>query len=71
MVPNSALELRNRVPTTPYKADNWYSALKSAHILSHFHDVPLGLHQGFVVDFPIISHIQLPPNKISINLYVH
>ena len=68
-VPNSAQELRSHPPTTPYKANEWHRALKSADILSCFHLIPSGLRHGFVVDFPPITRVQSPHNKFSVATY--
>lgn len=70
MVPNSAQELRNRAPTTPYKANEWLNALMNVGILPRFHKIPIGLCNGFIVDFPTIATVQSLPNKDSINIYV-
>jgi hypothetical protein len=61
---------RNNPPTTPYKPNEWHAALQNAGLLTRFHSVPTGLHEGLSVDFPIISRIQNPPNKESVELYL-
>jgi hypothetical protein len=52
-----------------YKVDEWHSALKSASLLTRFYKIPIGFHEGFHVDFPIIDRVQTPPNKDSVNIY--
>jgi hypothetical protein len=62
---------RNNPPTTPYKPNEWHAALQNAGLLTRFHSVPTGLHEGLSVDFPIIARIQNPPNKESVELYLN
>jgi hypothetical protein len=61
--------LRTLFPSTLYKADEWDRALQAANLFFRFIDVPTGLHNGFLVDFPSISHTQSPPNKDSFLTY--
>jgi hypothetical protein len=68
--PSSVPKPRNNLPTTPYKPNEWHAALQNAGLLTCFHSVLTGLHEGFSVDFPIISRIQNPPNKESVELYL-
>jgi hypothetical protein len=68
--PSSVPKPRNNLPTTPYKPNEWHATLQNAGLLTCFHSVPTGLHEGFSVDFPIISRIQNPPNKESVKLYL-
>jgi hypothetical protein len=68
---SSVVKPKDSPPMTPYKPNEWHVALESAGLLTQFHDVPTGLCEGFTVDFPIISRIQNPPNKESVNLYLN
>ena len=70
MVPSIALEQRTRYPSTPYKVDAWEQALHNANIFLCFIDIPTGLRNGFLVDFPSLSHTQAPPNKDSVLMYI-
>jgi hypothetical protein len=69
--PSSVPKLRNNLPTTPYKPNEWHVALQNAGLLTRFHSVPTGLYKGFSVDFPMISRTQNPPNKESVELYLN
>jgi hypothetical protein len=52
---SSVPELRYHLLMTPYKPSEWLHALKITNLLPHFHKVPIGLYEGFIVDFPTIS----------------
>ena len=69
MEPNAVLERRKLKPFTPYNADAWEQALREANILSRFVKIPEGFRLGFILDFPIITIVQSPPNKDSVNEY--
>jgi hypothetical protein len=69
MGPRDALELRQCEPLTPYKIEAWTKELQSAGLLPCFAKILLSLKEGFILKFPHISHIQLPPNKPSIATY--
>jgi len=66
---SAVLERRKLKPLTPYKADAWERALHDAKALGRFAKVPEGLRSGFAIDFPLITHVQSPPNKDSITEY--
>ena len=57
-----ALVCRRHSPLTPYKVKAWEQELKHFH-LPCFVNIPKGLRSGFVLNFPIIAHLQVPPNK--------
>jgi hypothetical protein len=67
--PTNALARRIRFPTTPYKPDAWETALQAANLLRRFSHIPLGFHNGFIINFPRISRVQIPPNKDSVALH--
>ena len=69
MEPSAVLVQRTCSPLTPYKAAVWEKALHEANIFFHFIVIPSGLHNGFLVDFPTVSHTQCPPNKESVHTY--
>jgi hypothetical protein len=69
MEPSAVLERRRLKPLTPYNADAWERALREANILSRFVKIPEGFWSGFILDFPIITIVQTPPNKDSVNEY--
>ena len=69
MEPSVALVLRKLKALTPYKADAWAQALQAAGVSTRFARVPEGLRSGFLLDFPLISHVQSPANKESIVTY--
>ena len=62
---NTVLEQRTRSLLTLYKADAWEYALRKAGLFLCFIQVPSGMCNGFLVDFPALSNIQSPPNKDS------
>jgi hypothetical protein len=70
MEPSAVLVLRKYKPLTPYIAEAWERALCDAKVLDHFAKIPEGFRTGFILDFPIISHVQIPLNKDSINQYL-
>jgi hypothetical protein len=67
--PTNALTRRIHFPTTPYKPDAWEAALQAANLLRRFSHIPLGFRHGFIINFPCISRVQIPPNKDSIALH--
>jgi hypothetical protein len=67
--PTNALVHRTCFPTTPYKPDAWEAALRVADPLCCFSHIPAGFRNGFIINFPPISHVQIPPNKESISYY--
>jgi hypothetical protein len=69
MEPSAVLEHRRSNPLTPYIADEWERALREANALERFIKVPEGFRSGFFLDFPLITHIQSPPNKVSVDEY--
>lgn len=66
---SDALARRKLNPHTPYIASVWEKYLRAAKALNRFSKVPEGFRSGFHLDFPIITHVQIPPNKDSINQY--
>lgn len=64
-----ALALRKHTPLTPYKVDAWERELGHLHLSSRFAVIPEGLRSGFSLNFPTISHLQIPPNKSSVFTY--
>ena len=66
---NIAPGLRTPSAPTPYKADVWEHALCKAGLFLRFMQVPSGMRNGFLVDFPTLSNIQSPPNKESASMY--
>lgn len=68
--PSAALVLRTHFPSTPYKVDEWDRALRAANLFIRFIDIPTGFCNGFLVDFPLISHTQIPPNRSSFSTYI-
>ena len=69
MEPTSALAHKIRFPTTLYQPDAWETALRTANLLHRFSHIPPGFRNGFIINFPHISHVQIPPNKDSVSLY--
>ena len=69
MEPTDALVRRIHSPITPYKPDAWEVALQAADPLRRFAHIPTGFRNGFIINFPRISHVQIPPNKDSVTLY--
>jgi hypothetical protein len=67
--PTNALARRICFPTTPYKPDAWETALQAANLLRRFSHIPLGFRNGFIINFPRISRVQIPPNKDSVALH--
>ena len=63
------LALRKQRPRTPYKAEAWEQALRRAGLLEHFSSIPSGLHKGFTVGYPMLDHVQTPPNSTSLSVY--
>ena len=55
----------------PYKPAAWLEVLQQAGLVEHFSTIPDGLHFGFTVGYPPISHVQNPPNSTSISFYSH
>jgi hypothetical protein len=55
-------------PRTPYKVIAWECALLDANLLDRFHKLLNGFRHGFNLDFPLISHVQSPPNEDSVIL---
>ena len=66
---NIAPGLRTPSALTPYKADVWEHTLHKAGLFLRFMQVPSGMCNGFLVDFPTLSNIQSPPNKESASTY--
>ena len=69
MEPTSAHAHRTCFPTTLYKPDTWEVVLRAADPLRRFSHIPAVFHNGFIINFPPISHVQIPPNKESVSLY--
>ena len=69
MEPSAAPELRTLSPPMPYKADSWKHALHEAGLFICFIQVPSGICNGFLIDFPTLSSTQSPPNKDSVLMY--
>ena len=67
----AALELRKQEPLTPYRHKAWEASLSHFGLLQHFAKVPAGLHTGFILNFPLISQTQAPPNRPSIIMHIH
>ena len=67
----AALELRKWEPLTPYRHKAWEASLSHFGLLQHFAKVSVGLHTGFVLNFPLISQTQAPPNRPSIIMHIH
>jgi len=67
MEPNAAL--KQRILSMP-KADAWKLALYNADLFLCFVQVPSGLCNSFLVDFPLLSISQCPPNKDSVLMYI-
>ena len=65
----TALERRKLVPLTPYKADAWMENLRHFGLLHRFTKVTDGLRFGFILNFPLIAHVQSPPNNSSIVIH--
>ena len=63
------LMLRKQWPRMPYKAEAWKQALRRAGLLEHFSSIPSGLHKGFTVGYPMLDHVQTPPNSTSLSVY--
>lgn len=61
-----ALVRRRHSPLTPYKVEAWEQGLKRFHLLPRFANIPKGLRSGFVLNFPTIARLQVPPNKASV-----
>ena len=70
MEPSVALALRTLSPSTPYKVEAWDQALRAANLFLRFMDIPTGFHNGFLVDFPTLSHTQSSPNKDSVLTHI-
>lgn len=53
---------------TPFKADEWEAAMKSAGIYEEFADVPMGMREGFSLGLEGIALTQTftPPNHAKI-----
>lgn len=64
-----ALASRSARAQTPYKPDAWQQLISLANLSEHYGDISDGLHYGFIVDFPIILHIQSPPNSPFVNVF--
>jgi len=69
MVLRAALKLRKAKALTPYNSDAWTAELHNAGIINRFSTIPDGLKLGFRIDFPNITHVQIPMNAPSINTY--
>ena len=69
--PSAALALRTQSPSTPYRVDEWDRALHAANLSFHFIYIPTGFHNGFLVDFPPISHMQIPPPQQRLLFNIH
>ena len=65
----AALEHRKLHPLTPYKAGAWKLALNQVTFLERINTLLSSLLLGFIVGFPIITHVQSPPNSTSISTY--
>jgi hypothetical protein len=61
--------IRPSVIKTPYITDEWERALREADSLECFIKVPEGFQSGFFLDFPLITHVQSPLNKVSVDEY--
>ena len=64
-----ALVRRRHSPLTPYKVEAWEQELKHFHLLPCFTDIPKVLRSSFVLNFPTIARLQVPPNKASVFTY--
>jgi hypothetical protein len=67
MEPILVLERRKSEAVTPYKWHAWEAALLRAGILDRYPDIVQGLREGFIVNFPIVTHTQIPPNRPSVS----
>ena len=54
---------------SPYNADAWETALRSANLLEKYPKIPQGLREGFSFNYPPVSATQTPPNKDSVNQF--
>lgn len=66
MEPTLVLEQRKFEAVMPYKWWAWEAALDGAGLTSKYPDVVHGLCEGFIVNFPVITCMQIPPNRPSI-----
>jgi hypothetical protein len=69
MEPKDALVLRQSHPITPYDPTAWESLLRAHGLLTRYHDIPLGLRNGFDLHLPAILRTQTPPNRTSLSTY--
>lgn len=58
MEPRNMLELRRLKPLTLYKVEAWTHELNHFRLSKHFTRIPDGLHFGFKIDFPPVTHVQ-------------
>jgi hypothetical protein len=74
-VPSRLMELRNalahrqREALTPYIPDAWDRLLRAANLHDTYPHIPGGLRQGFLINLPLITHTQSPPNRSSITTH--
>lgn len=64
-----ALERRKHRALTPYDPDTWETRLTQAGLIDRYPLIPDGLRRGFILNFPVITTTQTPPNKESIIIY--
>ena len=67
----SALELRKSLALTPYNSQTWESMLSLSGLYKKYPSLPQNLRTGFLINMPIISTTQTPPNKSIITEYQH
>ena len=67
----SALELRKSLALTPYNSHAWESMLSASGLSKKYPSLPQNLRTGFLINMPMISTTQTPPNKSVITEYQH
>lgn len=67
----SVLERRKLKALTPYDPDAWEACLTKAGLIDRYSHIPEGLRQGFLLNLPVITKTQIPPNKNSILIYTN
>ena len=67
--PANALEHRKHHPLTLYNTSAWEHALRRFKLTTLFPSLIHSLRHGFIVEYPIITYTQPPPNSTSIPLY--
>ena len=67
----NVLELRKSLALTPYNSHAWESMLSASGLSKKYPSLPQNLRTGFLINMPMISTTQTPPNKSVITEYQH